>query len=137
MPVPVDVRRAAFRQLYTSAQAQGVTIQAALATAIAPSLAATLAGKQVIEAYASGTITKYALPPGLNGPQSADVAAMWSQIQDLYDLALTPVTNTPPGGGCTAETGSTPSATIYAWIMSQLEVVRSFSIDHSWPNIRI
>lgn len=132
--VPLDLQRAAFRQLYSSAVTQGVTIQTALATAAAPALAAALAGKQVVEAQADGIVTKYQLPPGLTS-QSADVAAMWGRLQDLYDLALQPTTSIPPGGGCSAET-TTASAAIYAWIMGRLQVIRAFSTDHSNGLIR-
>ncbi len=136
MPVSVDVKRAAFRQLYASAlAAANTTLQGALATAIAPSLAATLAGKQVIEAQADGVVTKYQLPPGL-ASQTPDMVAMWGQLQDLYDKALAPA----PGGALAAETTNLPhaeGAAIYAWMMGQLNIVRSFSTDHSWPNIRI
>jgi hypothetical protein len=136
VPVPVDVKRAAFRQLFSSAVAQGVTIQSSLATAIAPSLAASLAGKQVIEAQAQGVVTKYMLPPGLSS-QSPDVAAMWGQLQDLYDQALVPTTSVPPGGGCAAEVAGAPgtanatSTAIYNWMLGQLKVVRSFATDHT------
>lgn len=140
MPVTVDVKRGAFRQLYSSAVAQAnTTLQGALATAIAPSLAATLAGKQVVEAQSDGVVTKYQLPTGL-GSQTPDVAAMWSQLQDLYDRALQPITSVPPGGGCAAEDHALPDpkgAAIYTWMMQQLTVVRAFGTDHSWPNIRI
>ena len=140
VPVTVDVKRAAFRQLYSSAVAQAnTTLQGALAAAAAPALAATLAGKQVIEAQAEGVVTKYQLPTGL-ASQTPDVAAMWGQLQDLYDRALVPTTSVPPGGGCAAETTNLPhagGAAIYTWMMQQLTVIRSFGVDHSWPNIRI
>ena len=138
--LPVAVKRAAFRQLYSSAVAQAnTTLQGALATAIMASLAATLSGKQVIEASAEGAGTKYQLPPGL-GTQTSDVAVMWGQLQDLYDKSQVSTTAVPPGGGLAAETGNLPSAAgaaIYAWMMQQLTVVRSFQTDHSLPNIRI
>ena len=136
MPVSVDVKRAAFRQLYASAVTQNQTLQAALAAAIAPSLAAALTGKQVVEAEAQGVVTKYQLPAALSA-QTPDVASMWGQLQDLYDRSLLPTTNNPPGGGCAAESGSTPSAAIYAWIMGQLTIYRSFQEDFSLPNVRI
>lgn len=136
MPVLVDVKRAAFRQLYSSAVAQATTIQEALAAAIAPSLAAALAGKQLIEAQSGGTVTRYQLPAEL-AAQTPDVAAMWGQLQDLYDRALMPAASVPPGGGCSAETAGAPSAAIYAWMMGQLTVVRSAGTDHTWANIRI
>lgn len=136
MPVTVDVKRAAFRQLYSSAvTSANTTLAGALATAIAPSLAATLAGKQLIEAQADGVVTKYQLPPSLIS-SSPDVAAMWGQLQDMYDLALAPA----PGGALTAETDPLPhanGAAIYAWMMARLKPIRAFSADHSWPNIRI
>lgn len=135
VPVNVDVKRAAFRQLYSSAVTQSTTtLQGALAVAIAPSLAASLAGKQIVEAQANGVVTKYQLPSELHS-SSPDVAAMWGQIQDLYDKALSPA----PGGALTTEIANLPhanGAAIYAWIMGQLKVVRSFSTDHSWANIR-
>ena len=139
MPVSVDVKRAAFRQLYSSAVAQAnSTLQGALATAIAPSLAAALAGKQVIEAQADGVVTKYQLPVGLGG-QSVDMAQMWGQLQDLYDRAIAPTSSVPPGGGLAAETDNLPhveGAAIYAWMMGQMSLVRAFSTDHSNPNLR-
>lgn len=137
MPVSVDLKRLAFRQLYASAKAQSQTLGAALAAAVAPSLAAALAGKQVIEAQADGVVTKYQLPPSLSA-STPDVAAMWGQLYDLYDLATQPVTSVPPGGGITAEedTDTAPSAAIYAWILGRLKVVRSFSTDHSASNLR-
>lgn len=129
MPVTVDVKRAAFRQLYSSAVTQAnTTLQGALATAIAPSLAATLAGKQVIEAQAEGVVTKYQLPSTLVGG-SPDLAAMWGQLQDLYDLALA-----PEGGALAAETANLPHAkgeAIYAWMMARLKPIRAFASDHS------
>lgn len=139
--IPVDVKRAAFRQLYANAcTAASQTLQAALASAIAAPLAATLAGKQVIEAQGDGVVTKYQLPLAATGAQSSEIAIMWGQIQDLYDLSLTSTTAVPPGGGCAAETGPLPSANgaaIYTWIMGQLTVYRAFQDDFSLPNIRI
>ena len=136
MPVTVDVKRAAFRQLYSSAVTQAnTTLAGALAAAIAPALATTLAGKQVIEAQANGVVTKYQLPSGLTS-STPDIAAMWGQLQDLYDLATAPA----PGGALTSESANLPhtnGAAIYSWMMGRLKVVRSFSTDHSWPNIRI
>ena len=131
MPVSVDVKRAAFRQLYSSAvTAANTTLLAALATAIAPSLAAALAGKQVVEAQAQGVVTKYQLPAAL-AAQTEDMAAMWGQLQDLYDAAI--------ASGLTAESQNLPhadGAAIYAYMMAQLVVVRAFSADHSQPNFR-
>jgi hypothetical protein len=135
VPVTVDVKRAAFRQLYSSAVTQAnTTLQGALATAIAAPLAATLAGKQVIEAQAEGVVTKYQLPSTLVGG-SPDLVAMWGQLQDLYDLALAP----SPGGALDAESANLPhakGAAIYAWMLAHLKPVRAFAADHTNPGFR-
>jgi hypothetical protein len=139
LPASVEVTRLVLRSVY--ANANGVsTLLVALNTAALATAPAVLAGKQVIEAQAVGVVTKYQFPAGAAGLQLQDVAAMWSRLLDLYDRALVATTVSPPGGGLAAESANIPDAkgvAIYNWMMGQLTVIRSFSMDHSWPQIRI
>ena len=139
MPVPVTVKRLALRQLYAATVvAANSQLGAALLAASGPSYNAAMAGKQVVEAQAEGVVTKYQLP-ALSGVQSDQVASMWSELLDLYDLAQQPVTAIPPGGALPAETANLPDAkgaAIFNWMLGRLVVIRSFTSDHSNPGIR-
>jgi hypothetical protein len=139
VPVPVTVKRLALRQLYAATvTAANSQLGAALLAAAGPSYNAAMAGKQVVEAQAEGVVTKYQLPPGL-GVQSDQVASMWSELLDLYDLAQQPTTSIPPGAGLPAETANLPDAkglAIYNWMLGRLAVIRSFSTDHGNPALR-
>lgn len=131
--VNVAVVRLIFRSIYAAATtAPATTLQSELLATALATVPQILTGKQVTEVESSGVSTKYQIPTNI---PLADVAAVMERLMTLYELSLQPTTNTPPGAGLTGGIGENDSA-IYAWMMGQLAVVRSFAIDHTNPNFR-
>lgn len=136
MAANVAVVRLIFRSIYAAAiSAPPTPLQAELLSACLAAAPALLTGKQVVEAEASGITTKYQIPPVTSGMSLGDIAAALERLLTLYELALMPVTAVPPGAGLTGGVGPDDAA-IYAWMMSQLAVVRSFSVSHVNPGMR-
>lgn len=95
----------------------------------------TLAGKVLIEASAGGVTSRYSLPVGVGALQPQEIAAMLSRLLDLYDLAVASPTGQPPGGGLTGGVGAADAA-VLAWMLGRLQIVRSYTTDHSNPGLR-
>lgn len=91
-----------------------------------------LSGKYLIEAQAAGVTSRYEVSAAASPDE---VATMLSRLLDLYDLAIASTTAQPPGGGLTGGVGA-PDAAILAWMLGQLQIVRSYNMDHTNPGIR-
>lgn len=98
-----------------------------------PALKAYIEGKQLVESNTAGISARYEFPTGGTGVQVADIVDFCSRLLDLYAQAFVPTSNTPPGGGVTS--GDDEGA--YTWMLSQMVLIRSYSTDHSVPQIRI
>jgi hypothetical protein len=107
------------------------TLSSVLNAAAFGTVSSALSGKIVIESQASGVVTRYQLPVGAGALQPQEVSAMLSRLLDLYDQAIAP----SPGGGLPAGVGANDAA-ILAWMLGQLQVVRSYTVDFSQPFIR-
>lgn len=133
-----EITRLVLQYYAQQAIAAGQTLGAFLTNAAMALVPGVMAGKIVIEAETAGSMTKYELPPGRLSLTPVEIAAMMSRLVDLYYIAIAPVTTqfaTLYGAGLVGGLGPQDAA-ILAWMLQQLTVIRSFSIDHSQPNIR-
>ncbi len=118
-----------------------ISLSAALRAAAFGVAKTTLSGKVVIEAQASGIITRFQLPVGVGALQPQEVAALLSRLLDLYDRAVAPADqwfSTGYGAGLLFDPPLTAptDVQILAWMLEQLQVIRSYATDFTNPFLR-
>lgn len=119
-----------------SAATASTTLVATLKAAAFGTVSKTLTGKVLIESQAGGIVARYQLPAGAAALQPQEVSAMLSRLLDLSDLAVAPTTAQPPGGGLAPSTVGANDVAILAWMLGQLQIVRSYGTDFSAPGLR-
>ncbi len=118
------------RQAYKGAIAAGTSLEDVLTQADTAYQTAIANGRQISEVQASGVVTKYVVPSLSSGLQLQQVIELFESLLSLYERSLLPTTNVPPGGAAANDDQS------YQWMMGRLMPIKSFSSDHSIPNIR-
>lgn len=130
-----EVTRLVLRQLASTAKGGATALIDTLQSAAFGTVTKTLSGKVLIKAAAGGVVSEYSLPVGAGALQPQEIAAMLSRLLDLYDLAVAPTTAQPPGGGLTPGVGAGDDA-VFAWMLGQLQIVRSYNTAHTNPGFR-
>lgn len=78
----------------------------------------TMAGRVLIEASTGKASTRYQLEQGATAIQPSDITIIGAQLLNLYDAAV-------------AQNQGADDATLKTWMLGQLQIVRSFSTDHT------
>jgi hypothetical protein len=120
------------RQIYAAGVVSGGLLSALTASAMG-SVTKVATGKVLVEAQAAGVVTKYELETGAGAVTPTDVAEIGAWLLNLYDRAVAPTTQLFPAG---YGQGLIGDANAYAWMLAQLQPVRSFSPDFTNPGFR-
>lgn len=115
MPASTEVKRLTLRKLADDAVCRNATLAATLRAAAFATVTGTLSSKVLTATSTSGTSVTYTLPQGASALQPQEIAAMQSQLLDLYDAAVLANSGTPTDGE------------LLAWMLGQLVPLRCYS----------